>query len=427
MKVIFLNILFLFFSTFCNAQTHDLNYYLEQAKVNSPLINKANNSNKLITLDLQRVKSILYKPVINVEGNLMFAPIISHDNNENKFQWVSEGADSYTGYDLAISDGGQYQAFVSVKQPLFLGKTYKTFSNQAEIQKEINSNNITLTVHELEQLVSRQYILCELSKQQSEISKSLLDELNDQVKIMEKLVEHAVYKQTGLMLMQIEHENFKIEYEKYVSEYKRNLSDLNLLCGISDTNTVKIEYIDLKIKPDTFTYSQFLNKYKLDSLNVLAQQNIFNRKYIPKVSLFANAGMVAVYLPSFNRFGFSTGVNFSWNIFDGHQKRIQSNKTMVELQTIEFEKQIFIKNHNTNKEKYLNLIKTIDKQMSIVKNQLKEYEKLIKLYNMELPQGQVSIMDVKNIIRDISAKKQESLQLKMQKQMLINSYNYWNF
>jgi len=427
MKFILIHINLLFIVLFASAQTRDLNYYLEQAKTNSPLINKANNNNQLIQLDMQKVKSILNKPIINVEANVLFSPIISHDNNNNQFQWVSDGANSYTGYDLSYSDGGQYQAFVSIKQPLFLGKTYQSYNEQADIQTSLNENNIKLTQHELEQLVSQQYILCEMAKQQSKISKSLLDKLNEQVLIMQKLVKNAIYKQTDLMLLQIETENFRIEYEKHLSEYKLNLSDINLLCGISDTSIVDIKNINFEISPDTIVQSNFLNKYRLDSLNILAQQNLFNQKYRPQLSLFANAGLNAIYQPSIDRFGFATGINFTWNIFDGNQKKIQNQKSLIELKTIEFEKQNFVNQHNTNKEKYLNQINIIDKQINITENQLIEYQKLIKLYKFELLQAQISIMDYKNIIRDISAKKQENLRLQMQKQILINSYNYWNF
>lgn len=417
----------LLFSIFINGQTRDLNYYLDQAKTNSPLINNAKNSNKLIELDMLKVKSILNKPIVSIEGNILFAPIINHDDGENKFQWISDGANSYTGYDLAYSDGGQYQAYISVKQPLLLGKTYKSYSEQADIQNKINKNNITLTNHELEQLVSRQYILCEMAKQQSDISESLLDSLNEQVLIMQKLVENAIYKQTDLMLIQIETENFKIEYEKYLSDYERNISDLNLICGIADTTKVNIEYVNLEIKPNMYEKSRFLDKYTLDSLNIVSQQDIFNQKYRPQLSLFANAGLNAVYTPTLNRLGFATGINFSWNIFDGNQKKIKHEKSLIEIQMIEFEKQNFIRQHNTNREKYLNQIKTLNNQIDITENQLVEYKKLIKLYKLELSQGQISTMDVKNIIRDISAKKQENLRLQMQKQILISSYNYWNF
>ena len=279
----------------------------------------------------------------------------------------------------------------------------------------------------MEQLVSRQYILCELSKQQSEISKSLLEKLNDQVSIMKRLVENAIYKQTDLMLLKIETENFKIEYEKYLSEYRKNLYDLNLICGIPDTNLVEIKQVKLTIKPDTLKYSRFLKKFTLDSMDVMAQFDMFKQKYRPQLNIFANAGMNATYLPAFNRFGFATGINFTWNIFDGHQKKIEQNKSFVKIQNIEFEKSYFVNRYNTNKEKFITQIKTIEKQINIVKNQLDEYEELMKLYKIELSQAQISIMDLKNLIRDISAKKQEYLRLQMTKQILISLYNYWNY
>jgi outer membrane protein TolC len=125
--------------------------------------------------------------------------------------------------------------------------------------------------------------------------------------------------------------------------------------------------------------------------------------------------------------GFAAGINFSWNIYDGNQKKIQHSKSKIELQTVEFEKNNFIVQRAVNKEKYLSQIKAIDKQMKIVKNQLLQYEKLVNVYQSELTTAQISIMDFKNIVRDISSKKQEYLQLKMHKQILISSYNYWNY
>ena len=427
MKIFLINIILLFLISYTNAQTRDLDYFLEQAKSNSPLINKTQNNNKLIQLDMQKVKSIISKPQVNVEANILFAPIISHDNNTNTFQWVSDGANSYTGYDLSYSDGGQYQAFISLQQPLFLGGVYKSYSKQADIQSQLNDNEIVLTEHELEQLVSHQYILCLLAKQQSDISKSLLDQLNLQLQSMQKLVENAIYKQTDLMIMKIEAENYQIEYENHIAQYQNNLSDLNLLCGISDTNFVYLKDVNFDLNQDNVRSSQFLIRYDLDSLNIEAKQLVFEQKYKPQLSLFANAGMNAIYTPSFNRFGFATGLNFSWNIFDGNQKKIQYDKSLIEMKTLEFEKKNFSNQYHINKEKYLSQILAIDKQMNIVQSQLLEYKKLYDLYSFELSQAQVSIMDFKNLIRDISAKKQENLRLKMQKQALINSYNYWNF
>jgi len=166
-----------------NAQQKDLNFYLEQAKINSPLINKSKNENKVVTLDLQQIRSILSKPEINLVSGILFAPIVSHDNNSNRFEWVSNGATNYTGYDMALTDGGQYQALVSLKQPLLAGSKYQTYSNKAGISSQINNNKIELTIHELEQVVGYQYLLCIKSKRQTDNSLLLLNELDDQVKM----------------------------------------------------------------------------------------------------------------------------------------------------------------------------------------------------------------------------------------------------
>ena len=108
-RTIFL--LLLLISGSLNAQQRDLKYYLEKAEMNSPLINKNKNDNKLINLDLQQISAMLSKPEINFEASMMLAPIIYHDNGTNRFQLASEGANKYNGYDLATTDGGAYQAF----------------------------------------------------------------------------------------------------------------------------------------------------------------------------------------------------------------------------------------------------------------------------------------------------------------------------
>jgi len=409
------------------SQTRNLSYYQEHAIVTSPLINETSNNNKLILLDIQQTKIILSKPQINVEASILFAPIISHDDG-NKFQIISDGnVTDYTGYDLGYSDGGQYQAVVSITQPLLMGSRFNAYAQKANVATQLNENNIKLTEHELEQLVNHQYILCIRAKKQYEVSKLLSEKLQAQIITMEKLVEHAIYKQTDLLLMQIEAESYRLEYQNFITDYQNSLLDLNLLCGINDTSLVEIEDTDFRINMNRVNQSQFLTKFKLDSLTIETEQLIFNQKYKPQINLFANAGMNAIYVPAFNRFGFATGVNFSWNIFDGNQKKLVNDKSIIQLETIEFEKQHFIVKNRVFKNKFLTQIKAVDNKISIVQNQLEEYKKLVELYNFELSQAQVSVMDFKNLIRDISAKKQENITLIMQKQALISSYNYWNF
>jgi hypothetical protein len=229
------------------------------------------------------------------------------------------------------------------------------------------------------------------------------------------------------MLLQIEIQNYKLEYKTYDAGYKNNIADLNILCGIDNNQDIDLKDTGFEIRPDTIAVSHFLNSFTLDSLSIQSDQILFEQKYKPRLNLFADAGLNAIYIPSVNRFGFSTGLSFIWNIFDGNQKRIQQEKTKIKLDEIEFNKNIFKNNYKVNKDKFLNRIKDVDEKIEITEKQLIDYEKLIELYNLELTYKQVSIMDLKNIFRDIGAKKQENTVLKMEKQALISSYNYWNY
>jgi len=424
------NITYLFFlllSFLSEAQIKDLNFYIEKAKTNSPLLNKIENNIKIIQAEKQKIKAILRKPVISIESNILSAPILSEDTKRKEFQWNAENTINYIGYDLALSNGGQYIAFLSANQPLFNKKRYNFYLENVNLKTKINENEKILTQHELEKFVTEQYILCEKYWAESQIIKNLHKELNKQIQITKALVKNAIYSSKDIMILQIELENLNLEYTKIASEYKKNLLNLNQLCGIGDTSFVKLKTTEIRIKKDTATQSYFLLKYKLDSLNILSQQNLFNLNYYPRLDFFANAGLNAAYLPTPNRFGFSFGIRFSWKIFDGDQKKIQNEISIIKLQNIEFEKKQIKKNLDVNKQKLLNQIKYTDQQISIVQRQLEQYRNLLKLYKIELQNGQISTMDIKNIIRDFYRKKQEYLNLETVKKLLIVSFNYWNF
>ena len=230
MKRFLIPVCLLLLSSFIFSQQRDLNYYLIQARNNSPLIQKNKNDTRIIDLDLKITQRILKNPVISLESNILFAPIITHTNNSNRLDLVSNGSDNYSGYDLAISNGGQYQAFISLKQPLLGNSNLKAYSDKSDISVKRNTTSTNLTIHETEQLVSYQYILCVKSKVQIKNENQLIKQLDDQLSIMQKLVENAVFKRTDLLLLQIEKQNQELNNKSFEADYKSNLFDLNILC-----------------------------------------------------------------------------------------------------------------------------------------------------------------------------------------------------
>lgn len=404
----------------------ELGYYITQAEKNSPLINKTINDNKVVTLNLQAVKKMLYDPTISVNAAVLLAPIISHDNGA-QFQLAASGASKYNGYDLAITNGGQYQGMLSVQQPLFKRPTYRTYEQKAAIDREKNDNAIRLTKHDIQQLVTHQYLLCLNSAAQMETTTKIIHELSGQLNILKTLVANAVYKKTDEMLLEIEYENYQNIYAAQHAAFVGNMYDLNALCGIQDTTEVILEPTNLLMNALPTKQSYFEKAYQLDSLSLTSDLKINNLKYLPQVTLFADGGMNAAYLPTLNRLGVSAGITFSWTIFDGNQRKIETEKTRYGLQNIAFEKQNFIKQQSINKSKIIQQLNALNEQLQNLNNQLSMYQKLINAYELQLAHGNISIMDYKNALKDVANKQQEANMLQIEKESLISSYNYWNY
>jgi len=425
--------LFLFFSTLfilpghLPAQQHNLDFYLEQARVNSPLIHENKNEKRVIQLDMEQLKSIYSKPEVTADASVLFAPIIARDNGASQFRLASKDAQRYTGYDLATTDGGQYVAGVTVTQGLFNGKKLETHAEKADIQNQISDNNIELTVHELENAVKHQYLLCLKSKKQATSNQDLIREVEDEIATMKPLVENAIYKQSDLKLLQITLQNYQQLYETFQADYRDNIYNLNLLCGVNEGADTEIEPVEFQLSPVVTSGSRFLTSFYLDSLSIVADRKISELKYQPQVNLFANAGMNAAYVPSVNRLGFSTGAIFSLTLFDGHQRKLEFEKSQIHLETLQFKMQNRKKEINIQRKFTLDKLASLDKRISLAAQQLEQYNELLKMYKSELSQANISVMDYKYLLKDISTKKQEKLLLEMEKQMVINAWNYWNY
>ena len=80
-----------------------------------------------------------------------------------------------------------------------------------------------------------------------------------------------------------------------------------------------------------------------------------------------------------------------------------------------------------NRKKILDQINALDQRIILNEKQAGQYDRLYEVYSRELRAGEVSIMEFKNLVKDMAAKKQEILQQRLERQLLINSYNYLNY
>lgn len=420
---------FLIFVLSSNAlYAQDLTFYIEQAKINSPLIQDNKNQSEAARLEAERIKALYTKAQISLTGSYLFAPVITHNNGQSKLELNPSGAsDNYSGYDLAASNGGVYQGLININQPLFNGARYETAAKQTLIGAQINENTIQLTAHELEKFITDQYILCLQDYKQTEYLISLTKIISEQKKIISKLVENGIAKQSDLSLLIIEQKTQETALNTFKATYRRDLMDLRVLCGISDTTFQVLANIALQPGEDV-SVSKFAEKYRLDSLNLVAAQNVFELKYKPVVGAFANTGLNAVYAPSIaNRFGLSAGVNFTMNITDGKQRRITQQRTAALLRSTSSYKNFFYNQNSVRKNRILTELKSINERLTLTEEQLKEYQKLLEFYKQELSRGQISVINYISILKNMTITQRDFVLLQTNKELLINLYNYWNW
>lgn len=414
------------FALHSNAQ-NTLEYFIQKAQENSPLINDNRNQGKANQLEIERLKAFYTKPQIGIAANYLFAPILSTDGNQKPLQPNAYSATNYFGYDLAYSNGGQYQAMLNVTQPLLNGKRYSMASEQFSVSSQINENNAKLNEHDIEKIVGDQYIICLQDKKQIAYAEQMTTLLSEQQEILKKLIENGIYKQSDLALLNTEYNNFQIQLSAFWANYKRDLMDLNILCGINDTSIVQIQNTELKIK-NAVAESKFLEKYRLDSINLITQQNLFEIKYKPQLNFFANTGLNAVYAPTIpNRFGLSVGLSLTYNFYDGNQKRINRSKIQVLEQSVSGYKSNFIIQNRLRKSKILNELQSYSERISISEKQLKNYELLLNSYRKEILSGQLSIINYITVLKNLASLQRDYALLFSQRELLINAYNYWNW
>lgn len=427
MKNIALYSLIILFNNQILFAQNNLNYFINAATQNSPLIQDNKNQNEAYKFEIERLKAFYTKPQITFNAGIAVSPIINNDNGISKFQISPSDATNYIGYDVAASNGGTYQGMLNINQPLFYSAKYKMASEQVMVAGQINQNTIKLSEHDIEKIVGDQYILCIQDLKQTDYIEQLTQLISEQKLIVSKLVESGLLKQSDLLLVNIEEQTQLNNLSFFKSTYQRDLMDLNILCGINDTAIVKLLDIKLYLNSPT-NQSNFIEKFRLDSLNIVAGQKNFELKYKPQLNSFANAGLNGVYVPTLpNRFGVSAGLNFSLTIFDGKQKELNKKKTDLFIKSTQSYKSNFISQNYIRKNKILLEITSLNQRITISENQLKDYKQLLEYYKMEVITGQQSVTTYITTIKSIATLQKDFVLMQTNKQLLINIYNYWNW
>ena len=403
--------------------TAALSVFIDSAYLNSPVIKDNENKIKYAQLSLKQSVAELASPKVFLASEVLFAPYL---NNGAKIitAYPSEKA---LGYDVGITNGGLYSATANASLPLLTSAGKKAYNEQSAAQTESLNNQIELTKHDIEQQVTHQYISCYVSQLQMTYIRQAISLLADQKAIVKDLVNSGLAKQSDYLLMDIEIQNQQISFTQLQSEYASAFLQLKTLCGMKDSSIMPVEAPVIPIS-SLNENSKFLKIYETDSLQIMASQHVFDLKYKPSLNLYANGGLNAVELPGIQRkFGVSAGLTFNWMIYDGKQKRMEQQKNALLLNSSENYKTGFIRQHELKKQNTLKEISNLDKLILQKKQQLNGFVQLLQLYKVQLGQGQLSVIDYLNTVKNYLSLQSDIALSETNRMLIVNEYNYLNW
>jgi outer membrane protein TolC len=392
------------------AQQKNIEYYLEALKSNHPATMDFENQAKLSELDNMKIKAESKLPAVFATANIMKAPLING-----------------VGYDEAITNGALYSTLINAEESI-LNPVYKFETKKNILQASHLRFQGKLSSREIEKQVIDQYIQCYTGQLLLSSAKDLRVLMQEQFNMGNVLAKSGILKASDILLLEIEMGNEDLKITELQLQFSKNLSDLNSLCGLTDTLEANLSSIDLSIAPNDSTGINFNYQFTIDSLMAENNLAISQQKYKPQLSAFANLGINAVdpaNIPS--NLGFSAGIDFKVNIYDGKQKKINWQQTQIQLENIDNYKRYFTSQRMQSRQNLLKQVEFVKKEMKIAEEQLDKYKSLLNIYRKGIANGDISVIDYLTVVNTYRKTNDDYINFNQQIQTNINAYNYWNW
>jgi len=408
-----------------SAQQRDLSFYQNTAHQNNPALKENINLQQYNVLQNDFTLAQFRKPQLNFTADYLFAPFFS--NNGQVIAITSNPDSKAFGYNAGLTNGGLYAAQLNASVPLITGKIVNSYFKQTSTQNKLLKNENLKLIHELDKNLSDQYINAYQIQQEVGYLQKIISLVADRKKIVEALVQKGLMQQNDFLLLEVEINSRKYDIQQQKIALSNAFTQLNDLCGISDTTTYSLTspVVNQMQRLQQFNYEQ---KFQLDSLSIVSQQEVFNTKYRPQIYAFGNTGLnaaEAAYIP--HSIGMSAGLHLLIPIYDGNLKKTveQQNKLLMQ-NTLQYNQTIAVRiqNNLNNIQQQINLT---NQSLSLLNDQLSTQETLLKILKDKVVIGQVSVTDYLIAIQNYAETNKNKIQAQAGLLLLINQYNYVNW
>jgi len=388
----------------------NLDFYLQQALQNSPLLKDYQNQVQSAIVDSQVIRAG-YRPQVTGSSINTYAPTVKG--------W---------GYDNAISNGGNFSTLVSVNKTLVGQKHLDAEYETTRLQRLGSSNTSKISEQDLKKSVAAQYITTYGDMQQLKFNREVYALLQKEEVLLKDLAEKNVYRQTDYLsfLVTIKQEGLLISQLQV--QYQNDYGTLNYLCGIMDTTGASLEDpgIQLQTLPDV-TNSVFFRQYHIDSLKLRNNRSLIDFNYRPKASLYGDAGYSSTLAYEAQKnFGISFGVTVTVPIYDGHLRKLQYSRLDIAERTRAGYKDFFTRQYYQQIAQLTQQLRSTENLIGQINDQVKYSEALITVNGKLLGTGDARIADYILALNNYLSAKNLLTQNNITRLQIINQINYWN-
>lgn len=409
MKYLF-TVLLIAVNLFCFGQTHNLGFFIQQAKQNSPVLKGYQNQILSAQIDSQLLNASLHTQV-NFINNNSYAPVING--------W---------GYDEAISNIGNISALVQANRN-FLSKNniaaqYQTIA----LQKRALIDTIQLSQKDLIKNLTEQYIIAYGDLLAVDFNKEVFDLMQREEETLKKLTQASVYKQTDYLTFYVTMQQQELTYLQAQIQYNTDYLTLNYLSGIVDTTIERIQKPDISDSlPSQFYTSVFYTRFTTDSLRLANEKKIIDYQYKPKVGAYTDAGYnSSLQVTPYKNFGFSAGLSLVVPIYDGHQKRLKYAQVDIKERTRQTNKEFFLNQYRQQIAQLQQQLYGIDMLVNKINKQIEYAHTLIIANGKLLQTGDITMKDYVLAINNYLNAQNLLTQNNISRLRIVNQINYWN-
>jgi outer membrane protein TolC len=394
---------------FGHAQEKNLDYFVNLAIQNSPLLKDYQNRLQSNRIDSLRLRAGLGTQV-NAVSNDSYAPVIGG-----------------VGQDDAITNVANINASVVVSKGIISKKNLENQLQAVELQKLSIRNPAKITEQELKKNVVDQYIAAFGLLQQVKFVSDGLELLRKEEVIFKKLTSTGVYKQTEYLTFMVLLQQQDLQLVQIKNQYRNAFRSLNYLCGVVDTTTQPLANPALTLeKLPELRHSIFYQQFVTDSLNLVVGDKQIDFSYQPKLNLFGEAGYNSsfAYQP-WRNFGPNIGLNLSIPIYDGHQRKMQHDQIAVSEQTRRSYREFFTRQYGQQINQLILQLTDNQNLTGKINRQVTYSQALVDANRKLLETGEVSVTEYIIAMSNLLTTKNLLIQNEIEKYQLINQLNYW--